>query len=126
MNIHTFFWTLMFCICNATSIFLLGEKSLIKGSLNNWESFFKIIFHWKFTASMFFAVVARASFIMINNSLLRDDKFANSSTTVTSFISILSLVFIVIANYFFLGELLNMKQVIGAAILLIGLYVMLN
>lgn len=126
MNFHTLFWTLMFCICNATSIFLLGEKSLIKGSLNNWESIFRILFHWKFSASMLFAVISRASFIMINNSLLRDAKFVNSSTTVTSFISILSLVFIVLANYFFLGEMLNIKQVIGAGIILTGLFIMLN
>jgi hypothetical protein len=93
----------MFCICNATSIFLLGEKSLIKGSLNNWESIFRLIFHWRFSASMFFAIIARTSFIMINNSLLKDTKFVNSSTTITSFISILSLVFIVLGNYIFLG-----------------------
>lgn len=116
----------MFCICNATSIFLLGEKSLIKGSLNNWESIIRIIFHWKFSASMLFAVISRASFIMINNSLLKDTKFVNSATTVTSFISILSLVFIVLANYLFLGEIMNFKQVVGAGILLTGLFIMLN
>lgn len=126
MNLQSFFWTLLYCICNAASIFLLGDKNLIKGNLNNLESLFRILLNWKFSAAMLFAILARLSFVMINNGLLKNAKFENSSTTLTTFISLVSLVFIVVANYFFLGEMLSTKQVIGAAILLTGLFIMLN
>jgi drug/metabolite transporter (DMT)-like permease len=58
--------------------------------------------------------------------LLKIPNLANVSTTITVFITLLSLIFIVIANHFFLHEKLNLQQAIGAAVILTGVFIMLK
>lgn len=125
MNIQLVFWILAYCICNAGSILLLGDRNLIKGNLLSAEVLFKIIFHWKFITAMSLAVLARICFVLINSQLLKYPKLQIASTTLTTYISLLSLIFIVLANYLFLGESLSLQQMIGASILMIGLGIML-
>lgn len=125
MNLQLVFWILAYCICNAGSILLLGDRNLIKGNLLSAEVLLKIIFHWKFITAMSLAVLARICFVLINSQLLKYPKLQIASTTLTTYISLLSLVFIVLANYLFLGESLSLQQMIGASILMIGLGIML-
>lgn len=125
MNLQLVFWILAYCICNAGSILLLGDRNLIKGNLLSAEVLLKIIFHWKFITAMTLAVLARICFVLINSQLLKYPKLQIASTTLTTYISLLSLVFIVLANYLFLGESLSLQQMIGASILMIGLGIML-
>jgi drug/metabolite transporter (DMT)-like permease len=125
MNLQLVFWIFAYCFCNAGSILLLGDRNLIKGNLLSAEVLFKIIFHWKFITAMTLAIFARICFVLINSQLLKYPKHQVASTTLTTFISLLSLVFIVIANYLFLGETLSIKQIIGATILIIGLGILL-
>jgi drug/metabolite transporter (DMT)-like permease len=75
---------------------------------------------------MTLAVFSRISFIFLNNNLLKIPRLASISTTLTTFITLLSLIFIVLANYYFLGEKLNQQQIIGAGIILIGVSLMLK
>jgi len=120
------FWLLAFCITNALSIVLMGDRSLISGNLLDMTNLMRILIHWKFILAMIFAVLTRLNFIMLNNTLLKIPKLADASTTVATFATLLSLIFIVVANYFFLDEKLNMQQSVGAFIVLVGICVMLK
>lgn len=120
------FWLIVYCIANTLSIVLIGDRSLISGNLLNPENIFRLILNWKFILAMTFAAVCRISFIMLNNALLKIPKLANSSTTIATFATLLSLGFVVVANYIFLNERLNLQQVIGAVIVIIGVTIMMN
>ena len=117
-------WILIYCIANTLSIVLIGDRSLISGNLLNIENFLHLIFNWKFILAMFFAVVCRISFVMLNNALLKIPKFSGASTTITTFATLLSLVFVLLANYFFLSEKLNLNQAIGAFVVIVGITIM--
>jgi drug/metabolite transporter (DMT)-like permease len=119
-------WVIAYCISNTLSIVLLGDRSLISGNLLRPESIIHLIFNWKFILAMMFAVFTRISFIMLNNSLLKIPRLADASTSICTFITLLSLIFILIANYFFLDERLNLNQAIGAFIVMIGIAIMIK
>lgn len=76
--------------------------------------------------AMLFAVFSRLSFIMINNSLLKIPRLATASTSITTFATLISLVFVLLANYYFLNEKLSTQQIIGAAIILAGIVLMMK
>lgn len=120
------FWIIIYCIANTFSIVLLGDRSLISGNLLNIDNIIRLIINWKFILAMVFAVLTRVSFIMINNSLLKIPKLASASTSIATFATLLSLIFILLANYFFLNEKLNLQQAIGAFIVLVGVTIMVN
>ena len=120
------FWLLIFCITNTISIVLLGDRALISGNLLNIENIIRLILNWKFILAMLFAVATRISFIMLNNSLLKIPRLADASTSITTFATLLSLIFLLIANYYFLNERLNVQQAVGAFIVLIGVTIMVK
>jgi len=120
------FWLLAFCLTNTISIVLMGDRSLISGNLLDASNILRILLSWKFIAAMVFAVLTRMSFIMLNNAILKIPKLANASTTISTFATLLSLAFIVIANYYFLNEKLNLQQAIGAFIVLVGVTIMVK
>jgi drug/metabolite transporter (DMT)-like permease len=120
------FWILIYCVANTFSIVLLGDRSLISGNLLNIDNILRLIFNWKFILAMVFAVLTRISFIMINNSLLKIPRLAGASTSIATFATLLSLIFILMANYYFLNEKLNMQQAIGAFIVLVGVTIMVK
>ncbi len=126
MILSLFFWTIVYCFSSAMSIVLVGDRNLISGNLFELSTLVKILFNWKFILAMTLAIFSRISFIFLNNNLLKIPRLASISTTLTTFITLLSLIFIVIANYYFLGEKLNQQQVIGAGIILIGVSLMLK
>ncbi|HEY9002967.1 MAG TPA: hypothetical protein VIM89_16550 [Mucilaginibacter sp.] len=120
------FWVIVYCLATAFSIVLLGDRGLISGNLFSMGNIVKLIFNWKFILSMSLAVLSRLSFILINNTLLKITYLADISTTLSVFITLTSIIFIVIANHIFLKESLNIKQAIGAFIVLTGIFIMLN
>jgi len=124
--IITIFWTIIYCICNTFSIVLLGDRSLISGNLFHPENLVRLILSWKFILAMALAVITRMSFIMLNNALLKIPRLASVSTSVCTFITLLSLIFILVANYWFLNEKLNLQQSIGAVIILAGVAIMVK
>lgn len=120
------FWTIIYSISTAASIVLLGQRDLISGNLLNTKNFLHLMLNWRFMLSMCFALLARVSFIMTNNSLLNIQKLAVASTTITTFITLICLVLVVAANVIFLKEHLNLSQGIGGALIMFGILVMLN
>ena len=116
---------LLYCLSTAFSIVLLGDRKLISQDLFQLKNVLSLIFNWKFIASMILAIVARITFTLINNMLLKIPHLAGAATTIAVFITLLSIVFILVANHFFLNETLNVKQGIGAFIILVGIVIML-
>lgn len=120
------FWTLLFSATTAISIVLLGNRDLISGNLLTPKNIANLIFNWRFIVSMICALAARFAFIMTNNSLLKIPHLAESSTTITTFITMFSLIVIVIANMIFLKEKMQIEQGVGAFIILFGIWMMLK
>lgn len=119
-------WLVIYCISNTVSITLVGERSLISGNIFTPAGMFRLVTDWRFIIAMIFAVFARVSFIMINNSLLKIPKLAGASTSITTLATLISLIFILIANYYFLSERLSVQQLVGAAIILVGISLMVK
>jgi drug/metabolite transporter (DMT)-like permease len=113
-------------MASAGSIVFLGDRNLISGNLRSLPVILKILVNWKFLLSMALALLARVSFVFLNNILMNDSKLAQASTTLTTFITLLSIVFIVAANYFFLHEKLSTQQIFGAIIILGGVALMMK
>jgi len=114
-------WTIIFSIATVISILLTGSRTLISGDI----TFFRIIhilLDWRFILGAAFAFIARLSFIMINNALYKIPSLSNSSTTITTFITAVSMIFVVIANHYFLKEQLNNTQIFGAILIFIGIF----
>lgn len=124
LSITTF--TLLFSISTALSITLLGDRNLISGNLLSLTKMVSILTNWKFILSMSLAVLARFSFVMLNNSLLKVDRLAASSTTISSFITCFAFVFIVASNVLFLDEKLSVQQGVGAIIIICGVFTMMH
>lgn len=120
------FWAIIFSISTALSIVLLGDRNLISGNILQYKRIVHLIFHEKVILSLVFALVSRFAFILMNNSLLKIERFADSSTTITAFISSISFIFIAITNYIFLNERLNLQQFFAAALIMTGIWIMLK
>jgi len=117
--------TILFGIFTAASIVLTGNRGLISGDIVG-GNFFRMIFDWRFILAMILAVGSRFTFIYINNTLLRFPALARNSTTITTFITALSYVFIIAANYIFLRERLSLQQIAGAGLIMGGIILMIK
>ena len=124
--LNIIFWTIIFSVSGTATIVLLGDRSLLSGSLLNFSKFLSIIFHWRFIVAIVSAFIARYSFMIINNHILKIPSLAQNSTSITSLVTSVSLIFLLAANYAFLGEKLNIYQGIGAVIILLGAWIILR
>ena len=120
---YVILYTILFSLVTVISILLTGSRSFINGSNLSPIGVVKMLFDWHFILGAGFAFMARLFFIMVNNSLLKIPELANSSTSITTFITSIAMVFVIIANYYFLGERINTTQGIGAFIILIGIFI---
>ena len=116
------FWAFVFCISTAGSIALLGDRQLISGNLFEYKNFIHLVTHYKFLFAVLFALLARLSFIFMNNSLLGIERLSHNSTTITALVSSVAFVFITLANYIFLHERLSIHQIIGAGFIMTGIW----
>lgn len=119
-------WIAVYSIATASSIVLLGQRDLISGNLLEIKRLFILLLNWKFIVSMIFALLARVAFIMTNNSLLKIPRLAESSTTITTFVTLFCLILVVVANIIFLKEKINMTQGVGATMIMAGILIMLK
>ncbi len=115
------FLTILFSITTVISILLLGDRSLISGTMTPMRVI-QILFTWQFILGAIFAFASRLVFMLINSSLYKIPELSSSSTTITTLITTIALVFVIIANYFFLHERINLTQGIGALIILFGIF----
>jgi drug/metabolite transporter (DMT)-like permease len=113
--------TILFSITTVISILLLGSRAIIGGDMT-FINIVKILFSWQFILGAVFAFGSRMIFMLINSAIYKMPALSNSSTTVTTLITTVSLIFVIIANYLFLHERINFTQGIGAVVILIGIF----
>jgi drug/metabolite transporter (DMT)-like permease len=118
--LNVIFLTFIFSITTVLSILFLGSRAII-GTTMNFPNIVRILFSWQFLVGAFFAFFSRLLFMMINSALYKIPYLASSSTTVTTFITSISLIFVAIANYFFLHEKISAVQGVGAFIIIVGI-----
>lgn len=119
-------WTLVYSFTTAASIVLLGQRDLLSGNILSLSGFLQLLFHWKFILSMTFALAARFSFVLTNKALLGIPRLAPASTTITTFITLFCLIFVVAANVYFLEERLNITQILGGLTVMVGIFLLLK
>lgn len=111
----------LFSLATVASILLLGSREIIGGVMTPVR-IIQIIFTWQFILGAFMAFVARLLFLLINNALYRMPEFSDSSTTITTLITTVALIFVIIANFYFLNEKITYIQGVGAAIIFFGIF----
>lgn len=114
-------YTILFSAATVISILLLGSRTLIAGDMN-FMRILQILISWQFILGAFFAFAARLLFMMLNSVIYKIPELSASSTTLTTLITTVSLVFVIIANYFFLDEKISPIQIIGAIVIFIGIF----
>jgi len=117
--------TLLFSITSAASIVLIGGRNII-GLEMTPINIIKIIVSWQFILGAGFAFLSRLLFLMINSVVYKIPALSIGSTTITMFITSFATIVVIAANYYFLGEKLNLSQGVGAAIILIGTLVIVR
>jgi drug/metabolite transporter (DMT)-like permease len=113
--------TILFSITTVLSILLLGSRQII-GLEMNFSNILKIIFGWQFLLGAFFAFFSRLLFMMINSTLFKMPNLSESSTTITTLITSISLIFVMLANYYFLNEKISTLQGVGAFVIIVGIF----
>lgn len=114
-------YALLFSLATVASILLLGSREIIGGVMTPVR-IIQVIFTWQFILGAFMAFVARLLFMLINNALYRMPEFSDSSTTITTLITTVALIFVIIANFYFLDEKITCIQGIGAATIFFGIF----
>ena len=117
---------LVHCLATCFSIVLLGDKGLMGHNLFKPANMVALLFNWRFILAMSLAILARVSFVLINSTLLKIPSLAGAATTITVFVTAISILFVLTANYFFLNEVLSLKQAIGAVFVIVGICIMLS
>lgn len=113
--------TVLFSIATVISILLLGSRTIIAGDMN-FMRILQILISWQFLLGAVFAFAARMIFMVLNSVIYKIPELSASSTTITTLITTVSLVFVIIANYFFLDEKITTIQIVGAVIMFIGIF----
>lgn len=113
--------TLLFSLTTVTSITIIGSRELIGGEIG-LSRIIKIIFDWRFILGTFFAFFSRILFLLINNAVYKIPNLSIASTTLTVFITSIATIFVILANWYFLGEKLTFYQGLGGFVILLGVF----
>ena len=113
-------WVLVYDVVVAASIIFLGNPNTLVGHLNI-KSLLSLLIDWRFMLGALLAVGARFIFVIINNLASKHHSLANAHLTITAIASITSVVVIVLANHFLLGDQLKPVQILGIGIVIIGI-----
>jgi drug/metabolite transporter (DMT)-like permease len=116
-------FSILFTLVTVISILLMGSRELIGGEMTIGH-IFRMLINWRFLLGAFFAFFARLFFILINAKLYKIPQFSNTSTTITAMITSSAMIFVVLANYYFLGEKINFLQGIGIFAVLFGIFLL--
>jgi drug/metabolite transporter (DMT)-like permease len=113
-------WVLIYDVVVAASIIFLGNPNTLLGQLTI-KSLLSLLLDWRFMLGAILAVGARFIFVVINNLASKHPALADAHLTITAIASITSVVMIVLANHFLLGDALRPIQILGIGIVLVGI-----
>lgn len=115
------FWTLVYSVVVAASILLLGNPSTILGNITP-KTLLMLLFDWRFLLGGMLALGARFIFVIINNLASKDANLSHAHLSITAIATTVSIIAVLVANHFLLGEQLRAVQLAGAAIMMAGLF----
>lgn len=119
-------YTILFSAFTIASIILTGSRSFISGQELTFLKVIQLILNWHFILGATFAFLSRLFFIMLNNHIMKIPDLAGNSTTITAMITSVATIFMIIANYYFLGEKINTQQGVGAFLILLGIFIIVK
>ena len=117
--------TILFSLTTVASITIIGSRELIGGEIG-MARLVRIILDWRFIIGAIFAFASRIIFLLINSALYKIPHLSGASTTLTVFVTSIATVFVIVANYFFLGEKINIVQGIGVTLILLGTFIVVR
>lgn len=109
----------VYAIVVAASIIFIGKP--IQGTVTVKSLLFLLV-DWRFLLGGFLALGARFIFVIINNLASAQPALQNAHLTVAALATQGSIIAIILANMVFLDEQLRPIQLLGAAIILIGVF----
>jgi drug/metabolite transporter (DMT)-like permease len=118
-------WTLVYGVVVAASIIFIGSPSKTLGSLN-LNTLFSLLLDWRFLFGCTLALGARFIFVIINNLASKHSELSNAHLSIAALATTLSIVFVLFANYIFLNEHLGITQIIGAAVIVLGIFLVFH
>ncbi len=118
-------WTLLYDVVVAASILLLGNPSTILGNLT-LKSLLSLFLDWRFLLGAFLAVGARFMFVVINNLASKHEAFAGAHLSVTALATMSSVIVVLVANHYILGDKFSNVQLAGVAVVLVGFYLIFS
>lgn len=117
------FLNIFYSILVATSILFLGYSSQSISKVTAKSVFFLLLDKW-FIAGLILAFAARMLFVVIMHQVSQDSRWIHAPVSITTLITILAIVFGLIANRIFLNESLNAQQLLGAGIIICGIFLL--
>jgi drug/metabolite transporter (DMT)-like permease len=115
------FWTLAYSIVVAASIIFLGNPSTLVGDLS-LKSLLKLLLDWRFLLGGILALGARFIFVIINNLASKQPHLADAHLSITALATTVSIVVVLLANHLLLHDQLRPIQLVGAGIMIFGIF----
>lgn len=112
-------WMIIYSVVVAASIIFIGKP--IDGSLNI-GSLARLLLDWRFLFGGILALGARFIFVIINNLTSKQESLSKAHLTIAALATMGSIIAIILANAIFLGEHLRPIQLLGAAVIIIGVF----
>ena len=114
-------WVIGYSIVVALSILFLGNPSTLVGHLT-LKNLLMLLLDWRFLLGGVLALIARFIFVIINNLASKEPSLASAHLTITAIATTASVVFVIVINHFLLGDQLKVIQLVGIAVVLLGLF----
>lgn len=114
-------WTVIYSVVVAASILFLGNPASILGHITI-KSLLMLLLDWRFLLGGALALGARFIFVIINNLAARNNNLSHAHLSLTALATTASIVVVLIANHFLLHEQLRAVQLIGAGIMMFGIF----
>jgi drug/metabolite transporter (DMT)-like permease len=114
---------ILYSVFVALSVYFLGALRLFVDNINV-KNLQAIFLNFSFWFGIFFALLARLTFVIINSQLSKLQITKNANTTITFIITLSSVIAVVTLNYFFLKDRLTTTQIIGSVVILVGILLM--
>ncbi len=112
-------WMVIYAIVVAASIIFIGKP--IEGNVH-LGSLLRLLLDWRFLFGGFLALGARFVFVIINNLASKQPALSDAHLTVAALATQLSILTIIAANSIFLHEHLRPIQMVGAFIIVCGVF----
>lgn len=118
-------YVLIFIALSSFSITILGDRAILSTDLSNLNGILVLLTNWKIYLAVILAVLARVSFTLMNIQLYKIPETSSNATNIATVFSNCAILGVLLTNYFFLGEVLTVKQLMGVLFVVVGVFVIL-